>query len=211
MKMRLMFLRDILSEKEECLVRKFHILQVKKPTKGDWASTCAENLKELKITEEIRNMTRNQFKCFLNKKIQEIALKYLLDKRGKKGIEVEYTSIRMADYLVPNNSRLTISEKQQMFAIMNRMVKISYNYPQNNKIDLCYCGQEETMEHIYNCKILNEEEPIISYNQIFKGNIGEQVTILQRFENNMKQREQIQKENFHVILDCDPLYNSIVQ
>ena len=98
-----------------------------------------------------------------------------------------------------------------MFAMINRMVKISYNYPQNNKIDLCHCGQEETMEHIYDCKLLNNEEPIIAYNQIFKGNIGEQVTILRRFENNMKQREQIQNENFHVILDCDPLYNSIVQ
>ena len=151
------------------------------------------------------------FQTYIILYLQEIGLKYLLDKRGKKEIEVEYTSIRMADYLVPNNSRLTISEKQQMFAIMNRMVKISCNYPQNNKIDLCYCGQEETMEHIYNCKILNEEEPIISYNQIFKGNIGEQVTILRRFENNMKQREQIQKENLHVILDCDPLYNNIVQ
>ena len=121
-------------------VRKFYELQVKKPTKCYWASTCAENLKELRITEEIRNMTRSQFKCFLNNKIQEIALKYLLDKLGKKGSEVEYSSIRMADYLVSNNSGLTIPEKQQMFAIINRMVKISYNYPQNNKIDLCHCG-----------------------------------------------------------------------
>ena len=75
MKMRLMFLRDILAEKEDSLVRKFYELQVKKPTKGDWASTCAKNLKELQITEEIRSMTRNQFKNFLNKKIEEIGLK----------------------------------------------------------------------------------------------------------------------------------------
>ena len=81
-------------------------------------------------------MTRNQFKGLLNKKIHNIGLKYLLEKRGKKGIEVEYSSIRMADYLVPNNSGLTISEKQQMFAIINRMIKISYNYPQNNKTRL---------------------------------------------------------------------------
>ena len=67
------------------------------------------------------------------------------------------------------------------------------------------------MEHIYNCKILNNEEPLISYDEIFIGNIGEHVSILRRFEKNMKQREQIQNENFHAFLDCDPLYNSIVQ
>ena len=55
----------------------------------------------------------------------------------------------------------------------------------------------QNLVHIYGTYM----EPIISYNQIFKGNIGEQVTILRRFENNMKQREQIQKENFHLILN----------
>ena len=114
----------------------------------------------------------------------------------------------MADYLVPNNS---ISEKKQMFAIINRMVRISYNYPQNNKIDLCHCGKDETLEHIYNCKLLNKEDPIFSYKQIFKGNIGEQVTIFLRFEYNMKQRAKIQNETFHVIHVSDPLYNSFVQ
>ena len=71
------------------------------------------------------------------------------------------------------------------------MVNISYNFPQNNTIDLCYCGELETMEHIYNCKLLNKEDSIISYNKIFNGNIGEQVTILRRFETNMKEREQM--------------------
>ena len=42
MKMRIMFLRDILNEKEESLIRKFYELQVKKATKGDGASTCAK-------------------------------------------------------------------------------------------------------------------------------------------------------------------------
>ena len=82
-----------------------------------------------------------------------------------------------------------------MFSIINRMVKISYNFPQNNRIDLCNCGEEETMEHIYICKILNNEEPNIPYNKVFIGNIGEQVSILRRFLTNMKQREQMKIRN----------------
>ena len=34
-KMRIMFLKDILNENEESLIRKFYELQTKKPTKGD--------------------------------------------------------------------------------------------------------------------------------------------------------------------------------
>ena len=151
-------------------------------------------------------------------KINELGFRYLLKKRGKKGQEVEHFTLRMADYLAPNNSGMTIEEKQQLFAIINRMVNISYNFPQNKTVDLCYCGELETMEHIYHCKLLNKEDPIISYNQIFNGNIGEQVTILRRFETNMKEREHIKiqnkecrtTENFHVIQYCDPQYNSFV-
>ena len=123
----------------------------------------------------------------------------------------------MADYLVPNESGLTIEEKQEMFAIINRMVNISYNFPQNNRIDLCCCGEEETMEHIYNCTTMNNKESNIPYNRIYNGNIGEQVEIFRRFQSNMKKIEQrkIQNKetttNLHAIQKCDPLYNNFVQ
>ena len=38
------------------------------------------------------------------------------------------------------------------------------------------------MEHIYYCKILNKEDPVISYKQIFNGNIGEQGKIWNKYE-----------------------------
>ena len=112
--MRIMFLKDILDQKKESLVRQFYELQVKNPTKGDWASTCSEDLEQLNFhqsTEEIRNMKRNQLKNILNRKINEMGLRYLLEKRGKKGQEVEHHSLRMADYLLPNKSGLSIEEK----------------------------------------------------------------------------------------------------
>ena len=213
--LRIMFLKDILNENEDSLIRKFYEIQLRKPTKGDWASTCAANLKQLKInlsTEEIRNMKRNAFKNILKKQINELAFGYLIEKRGKKGSEVNHVSLRMADYLAPNNSGLSILEKQEMFAVINRMVPISYNFHQNNKIDICPCGQEETMEHIYICKILNNEEQIEPYQKIFTGNIGEQITVFKRFQINMKEREQLlqkkmKNENHHVIPNGDPLYN----
>ena len=132
MKIRIMFLKHILNEDEGTMIFKFLQLQFKQPTRGDWASTCVENLKQSEISEsldEIKRMTRNKFRNILNKRISNIALKYLLDKQGQKGSEVEHLSIRMADYLSPNNTGLTIAEKQDMFSVLNRMVKISYNFP----------------------------------------------------------------------------------
>ena len=52
-----------------------------------------------------------------------------MDKQGQKGSEIEHFSIQMADYLSPNNTGLTIEEKQNMFSVINRMTKISYNFP----------------------------------------------------------------------------------
>ena len=44
MKMRLMFMKYILNQDEESLIYKFVMLQLRQPTRGDWASTCKENL-----------------------------------------------------------------------------------------------------------------------------------------------------------------------
>ena len=58
--MRLLYLKYILEENEESLLRQFLQLQIEEPTKGDWASTCFKDLEELKISEsleEIKNMS----------------------------------------------------------------------------------------------------------------------------------------------------------
>jgi hypothetical protein len=48
-KLRLFFLKYILNEEEGSLIYKLFYLQVQNPSKGDWASSCKENLKKLKI------------------------------------------------------------------------------------------------------------------------------------------------------------------
>ena len=63
-KMRLLYLKYILEENEESLLRKFLQLQIEEPTKGDWASTCFRDLEELKISEsleKIKNMLKSRF------------------------------------------------------------------------------------------------------------------------------------------------------
>ena len=49
MKMRLLFLKYILEQPEDSSIRQMLQLQIDFPTTGDWASTCQENLKYLRI------------------------------------------------------------------------------------------------------------------------------------------------------------------
>ena len=101
------------------------MLQVREPSRGDWASTCVNDLKELKITisfEEIRQMKKCQFTRILKVRIKENALLYLTGKQGKKGKEIEYSCLEMAEYLQPFNNQLTIEQKQEMSSIKKQNV-----------------------------------------------------------------------------------------
>ena len=85
------------------------------------------DLKELEINislEEIKNMTKTKFSRILKVKIKKNAFSYLIRKRGKKGGEISYTSLEMAEYLQPCNANLTIEQKHELFEVRNRMVLI---------------------------------------------------------------------------------------
>ena len=148
-------------------------------------------------------MNKNQFRKILKRAIEEKALQYLLGKRRNKGKEIKYSCLRMAEYLLPQKDIITISEKQYIFSIRNRMVQIENNFPEKKIEKLCRCGLKEDMKHIYYCKILNSEEPKTEYEEIFKNDIRNQILVLRRFSENME------NSLSHGILKIvDPLYYS---
>ena len=176
-KMKLMFLKYILEQSEESLLKKFFNLQLQFPTQGDWVKSCLSDLMELNIQEsfdEIRIMTKNKFRNILKTRVKLNALKYLTEKRGSKGKEMKYTEIEMSDYLHPTNVNLSIAQKQNMFAVKNRMIEISANFPKGNLETKCQCGKIEDMAHIYICELFNSENPKLNYENIFNGNLIEQ-------------------------------------
>ena len=98
-KIRLLFLQYILQENAESQIYKFLKLQFQNPTKGDWASSCEQDLKDLEIqlsVEEIKSLPKTQFCKMLKKSIQVKALQYLLSKQRSKGQEIKYSELKMA-------------------------------------------------------------------------------------------------------------------
>ena len=76
-KNRLLFLKYILEQDSNSLINKFLKLQLEYPIKGDWASSCLENLEYLEIKlemEEIRKMKRNKFLSLIDNSIEKKAL-----------------------------------------------------------------------------------------------------------------------------------------
>ena len=48
-------------------------------------------------------------------------------RKGRKGIEVNYSSLKMAEYLLPNDE-LSITEKRYIFSMCNRMINKENNF-----------------------------------------------------------------------------------
>ena len=61
-KMRLLYLKNILEEREESSRNKFFFLQLELPTRGSWAQTCINDMKELKITETFEEIKITKYK-----------------------------------------------------------------------------------------------------------------------------------------------------
>ena len=169
-----MFLKSILNENPESLIHKFTSIQFKKPTRGDWATSCLKNLEYLNINltlEEIKTMKINQFRKMLKKTINEKAFQYLLEKRKKKGTKIKYTRLNMSEYLLPDEEKLSISDKQFIFSVRNNMTQIENNYNEKEMNDKCVCGELKTMKHLYSCKGLIKENEETPYEEIFGENV----------------------------------------
>ena len=174
MKQRLFFLKYILNQDTESMIYKVLFLQIEKPAKFDWATTCIKDLKKLKINlkfEEIRIMPTNVFKEMIRKKCIQLAFEYLMSKRKYKGSEIKYERIETAEYLMPSD-HLKNEERKRIFSIRNKMINIPANFVSRGKnTNKCICTQTEDMEHIYKCIILNEQTPEIKFEEIYGDNI----------------------------------------
>ena len=63
---------------------------------------------------------------------------------SKKGNEIGYSGLELADYLQPINS-MKIERILKLFIIRNRMVPIPNNFSKSEIKTKCYCGEIEDL------------------------------------------------------------------
>ena len=116
----------------------------------------------------------------------------------------------MANYLLPSEENLNISEKRFICAIRNRMIPIESNFPnkhQNEQEKCQKCGEIENMKHIYDtCN--KSKENIVEYENIFGENVKKIRKVYQNFKSNYDMKEN-QKKSLESPRDpkCDPLFS----
>ena len=110
----------------------------------------------------------------------------------------------MEEYLKPINNNLSVDLKRELFAVKNRMIDIPYNFPRSDKQTLCVCREEEDMQHIYDCEILNKEkQEKLPYAKIYNGNLKQQIEIFKIFKQNLEHREIMISEMGETKSPCD--------
>ena len=95
-----------------------------------------------------------------------------------------------------------------MFSVRNRMVDIKSNFKEGKMEIKCLCGQKETMEHIWNCELVNDEEyQKENYEQIFNGNLTQQIRIYEKFNEKLEKYKMINNKQEKCKHPCDPNCN----
>ena len=187
---RLMFLHHILHQKKDSLLHRFFMTQMKFPTQNDWVSTVLEDIVELDISlelKEIEEMSKERFKSIVQEKVKIKAFEYLISKKESrisvraKGKALKYERLEMSEYLTPIEHDLSISEKKWILKCRLEDVDLGSKRKWNSDNSSCLNCPEEQLDqrHILNCQFLLGKNKTISYipdySDIFTGSLEEQI------------------------------------
>ena len=157
------------------MIRRFLEAQLDSPVKGDWVNTVREDLEELKIDLEPRNVTRlskEVFREIIKESIKDRALHHLksVQKSHSKARNIKYDKLEIQSYLMSGD--MTIQEKCFAFAARTRMLDLKANFKSSLSDSVCRkcCEQEENQEHLLSCPALRDTSVVTQvdeYESIF--------------------------------------------
>ena len=133
----------------------------------------------------------------LKKKIETNLLEKLEQKKKlhSKVSHIQHGVLKMQTYLKPTRTKISKEERQNIFKLRSRVTDVKMNYKRKYENLTCKAckEEEETQEHILECKEIEKEEPSIKskleFETIFKGSIEDKAYIARIFEKKMRIRE----------------------
>ena len=208
---RIMFLQYVLKEKESSLLSQFLKAQMEEPLAGDWWLTARSDLEDLKLNLsllDIRSMTKNKLKIFVNSAVEKEAFSWLLEKQQKseKVKNISYAKLELQNHLV--KPVLTIDQTKFLIALRSRMLFVRANYPSMQNEQFCpVCSSEvekvlDTQEHLLDCKTLNRNcteiiQSAIRYEDIFSENQNKQAEVTLILESRFLLRKKLLLQEIH--------------
>ena len=182
------FLQYILQQEKETLLFKMLDAQQSRPVRGDWFSDVRQIMQELNIImkiEEIKNMSRIQFRKLTKIRCEEAAFSDLILKKekGSKGRKLEHgAKLEMSDYLCPND-QLTVDDQRLIFQIRSQSNPLPANRGDPQPCSRG-CGEIQDNCHIIQCSMINKEDKG-EYNLLINGTLHEMKRNLEQWKKNL--------------------------
>ena len=201
----LSFLKYILEQKPETIMKQVYDEQKVKCRKGDFVDQVEKDKIELDIKledKEIKEILKPKWKEMIKRKTKEKALKDLLKENSEKTKtkDIVFEDLELSDYL-KENKKTTLSNT--IFSVRSGTLDIkqwnSWSY-ENNLCLMCEF-KEETMDHLMECQGYGTKIEDLKWRDIFKNDTEIQYEIAKE----VKKRMDIRKLKYQEVgLDSSP-------
>ena len=181
MKKRLNFLKYILNENMNTMLRKVYEVLKTDSRKGDFVDLVQHDLNDLEIElseNEIQNTTKVQWKRFINIKVKEAAFQYLIAENNEKSKtkHINFDSLQMSKYLAENKS--TALSKTILSVRSGTLdLKVWNSLFYENTLCVMCKKEDETIEHFMTCNTYGKTSWEIDWKEIFLNHVEKQNTV----------------------------------
>jgi hypothetical protein len=202
---RLMYLHTILTRHKDEITSKTYAAMKLNPLKEDWINLVSEDLQTIQMTleneEEIRNLTKTQFKAMVKRKVRQAAFIELQEaKRNHSKVrDIKFQSLGMQEYIA--SSKFSNNQCKLLFNLRSKCVnefKSNFQYGgQNIRCQIC-SAEDDTQEHALKCEALKrlmtphqvDKLRIVQYSDLF-GPVDYQLKVTEAFEEIIETRQNL--------------------
>ena len=190
---RLLFLKYILNESTDSMIKQVYMQMKQDSRKGDFVDHIKRDLNELEIRMEdyeINEMTSNKWKKLVKEKTKDLAFKNLVKENNmkEKTKHIKFKYLEMSDYLKVNQrtdlSRIIFETRSGTLDLKSLQ---QWKY-ENNLCVLCEL-KEENMEHFMKCKEYGDTNKNLDWKDIYKNETNKQFKIAEEIKRRMKVRK----------------------
>ena len=181
---RVNYLHYLATRNENEMIYKVFIAQWNRPVKNDWTVTVRQDLRDLKIEENLsffKSKSSESFKLFVKRKIMEFEFECLMNLKDRvnrsKMNDLSYTKLEMQIYLMLEN--INKAGAQTLFKYRVRMANFGENYrggPSPVSCPMCHTHLDNQKMAFENCQVLRQNISINgSYTSIFSTSVNSEV------------------------------------
>ena len=168
---RLKFLKYILNEDTESMLKQVYDQQKKESRKGDFVFQVKQDMKEMDINmddNEIKELSIRKWKKLVNEKTKEAALRYLVseNRQKEKTKHIKFKTLKLSEYL-RTNKNTNISNIIFSLRSGGLDIKTWNKWKYDDNLCVMCENKEENMDHLMECLEYGETKDFV-WREVFE-------------------------------------------